>query len=1129
MKRILTLSLLLAAVSAQAQQISEEQAAQTAREFFEARGYGGTEVRGYENTNSGNLAPSHPSTAAPSKLQLAYQQANAFYIYNKVSRAGEGSFVIVAADERATAPILGWSDRGTFDYDHAPCALKALLQGYAQATARLDSVGEQTAGSHQPRRVGTPGPATKGTPVVGPLLSAQWNQEGPYSNDCPEAWITGRSHCLTGCVATAVAQVMHYWQWPRQGNGKHTNTYKAENGTAQQVRDFSQSTYQWDQMVDNYQETSYTEPQAQAVARLMADVGCALNMGYSPYESGAYTDYIPGALVNYFGYSQDDIEVYGVGGDLDALDERLRQDLDKHWPVIADVGYETTGHAVVVDGYDDQGYFHLNYGWGGEANGYYLTRATYGDYSCAGHSVILGVHPSEYPRATVGDACYELRGDEASVVSLRDGSIIDGERTVTIPEKITAEGKTYTVTSIWRDAFNRELLHHLSVPGTVAGIPERAFAPLHQAPVPIRSVVLGDGVRHIGDHAFDTCLQLETLELGQSVETIGDYAFYQCWGLTELDLGKRLRSTGYYAFHSCKNLQGWLSFPATMESVGEFSFAACDINGVFFDGAGYTIGRNAFYHNRNLGSAWLEGAASIGSGAFSSCALKGEFTVSPTCQYEAGAVEGDFSLIILPKELRLFNPNWIYSTKAYRVEPGNPSYVAADGVLYDKGMTTLINSGRGRGRLTVTAGVKKLIAVDAVYVTLPASIETLDGAFSNNLREVTCLAATPPTVTDASTFPEQIHYYGHSVLRVPQGARAAYEQADAWKDFNTITDDGILTDGLYWYATADGRATIIAREDSPLFTGQADIPAETTLGGKKHQVAYIDNAFTGDLKLTGIRIASDIGLATGEFSGCANLREADFSGIATGSVLRNMGSTFLSGCTGLQTIRLSKAWEVIPEDAFADCTSLAEVIIDEGNTNYCSIDGLLYKRPSYYPEQRLQYCPPMQRTPSGISPRTTVTVADGTQTVACPMPATLRSATLPASVSSLEQSPFRQCEGLSVLTCMATTPPWASDYDFPIKANWLDSGDLTFVVDATLAVPPGTKAAYEEAQGWRTFLRVVERNDFTTGIGHQPQPALRQPANANDIYDLQGRRVEADAARRLPKGIYIVGGKKIIK
>ena len=228
MKKLFIMALLLAGVSAQAQErltpnpspkgegsdypnynITEEQAREIASEFFFSRGYEGTEVRGYEDSLSeGNLAPSYPRTPASPNIKLAYQAPKQkLFVFNDTERKG---FVIVSGNEQAENPILGWSDNGPFDYEKAPCGLKALLAHYAHL-----------APSHPRTSALSTNNAPRKTEVE-PLLTTQWNQSAPYNNQCPvNAW---GEHMVTGCVITAMAQVMNYYQWPKQGRGKHTNT-----------------------------------------------------------------------------------------------------------------------------------------------------------------------------------------------------------------------------------------------------------------------------------------------------------------------------------------------------------------------------------------------------------------------------------------------------------------------------------------------------------------------------------------------------------------------------------------------------------------------------------------------------------------------------------------------------------------------------------------------------------------------------------------------------------------------------------------------------------------------------------------------------------------------------------------
>ncbi|MBQ0021307.1 MAG: C10 family peptidase, partial [Bacteroidales bacterium] len=203
-------------------------------------------------------------------------------------------------------------------------------------------------------------------PLLGGIL---WAQNDPYNRLCPT--VPGSdTKCATGCVATATAQVMKYHQWPKQGAGQ--NSYVSLTNQFELSADFSQSIYDWDNMLDDYSK-GYTEQQGNAVARLMSDIGIAENMDYDQ-ESGTETYYATYALATFFGYSKEaqmiqrDYYNYAEWNDL------LKKELAASRPVVIGGSQKTNavlGHEFVLDGYDKDGMYHINWGWGGMSNGYY--------------------------------------------------------------------------------------------------------------------------------------------------------------------------------------------------------------------------------------------------------------------------------------------------------------------------------------------------------------------------------------------------------------------------------------------------------------------------------------------------------------------------------------------------------------------------------------------------------------------------------------------------------------------------------------------------------------------------------------------------------------------------------------
>lgn len=293
-----------------------------------------------------------------------------YYAFNDTEGKG---FVLVAGDDQVT-PVLGYSTTGTFDYDNMPSALKKWLEAVSAdiETLRKNNV---------ERKQATSSNEDAATVVVAPLLKTTWDQKAPYYDQAPT--VNG-DRSLTGCVATAMAQVMNYYQWPATGTGSIKYETPDYDSKTMEI-DFSKSTYDWNNMLDNYTTTTdgtpqWNEAQGKAVSTLMRDLGTAVHMMYAPKESSAYTTDIANAAILYFGYHATlyDKDDYTTQEWMNII----KQNLDAKNPLLyggtdASVG---GGHQFVVDGYDSNDYLHVNWGWSGKGDGYF-TFADFGTNS----------------------------------------------------------------------------------------------------------------------------------------------------------------------------------------------------------------------------------------------------------------------------------------------------------------------------------------------------------------------------------------------------------------------------------------------------------------------------------------------------------------------------------------------------------------------------------------------------------------------------------------------------------------------------------------------------------------------------------------------------------------------------
>ncbi len=296
------------------------------------------------------------STASDS-YQLSYtlNENNEAAVYIFTPTAQEKGYLVVAADDNADA-LLGYTFDHNFDSNKMPPAMMWWLKEYGRqiAAARSSSTLKTV---ERPKR----------EPIT-PMLSTTWNQDSPYNSMCPE--YNGK-RSVTGCVATAMAQVVKYHQWPETGVGSHQYFY---NGAWISL-DYSKITFDWANMINSYANGAGTERQKNAVARLMYACGVSVDMNYSPVESGAADVLVASALVDYFNYDKNvryaERDYFGL---LD-WEEFIYNQLRDYGPVQYSGSSSLGGHSFVCDGYSEDGFFHFNWGWGGVSDGYFRLNA----------------------------------------------------------------------------------------------------------------------------------------------------------------------------------------------------------------------------------------------------------------------------------------------------------------------------------------------------------------------------------------------------------------------------------------------------------------------------------------------------------------------------------------------------------------------------------------------------------------------------------------------------------------------------------------------------------------------------------------------------------------------------------
>jgi len=410
------------------------------------------------------------SRRAPSASQLTMaKKVSGLYVINIGKSEG---FVIVSPDDRTDA-ILGYADSGNLNPDNMPENMKAWLQGYADeiAWAKRNNITASAATAQRAHR------AVK--TAIAPLVSAQWNQDDPYNKLVNNSTYFDYSDVVTGCVATAMAQVMYYTAKKAGLSSSYTlvatDSYTTDWGKTIPVVP-ANTALNWSTMKDTY-TSGETGAAADAVATLMKACGASVKMSYANAANGgssANSDIIDDALIKYFGY--DETTQYADRSFYSYLNwiELLYNELSQGRAILYTGQSIGGGHEFVCDGYQGEDYFHINWGWGGKSDGFFKLAALDPDeqgiggststegYN-AGQSAVIGIQLKggtgtvlDVHKNTVNLTLNSVSADKTSIttdeianitfnITNNSGDIYDGEIGITIIDGALGDGKMFII------------------------------------------------------------------------------------------------------------------------------------------------------------------------------------------------------------------------------------------------------------------------------------------------------------------------------------------------------------------------------------------------------------------------------------------------------------------------------------------------------------------------------------------------------------------------------------------------------------------------------------------------------------------------------------------------------------
>ena len=405
MKRLLHIQFLLVLLlalgysSLQAKRITQWQAQQQAYSFW------------------GKQMPQ--KAKAKSRTATTASRSDAYYVFNNDA----GGFVIIAGDDAVT-PVLGYTSTGSFDAENLPDGLKDLLKSYERQIAAL---GDNYVANQTATRAAFTGEKL--------LKTAEWNQMAPFNKYTPNNYVTG-------CVATAGAIVMKHHGYPAKGTGSHSYTWNGKTLSAN-----FEHTYDWASMPAKYDGTN--DAAFDGVARLMSDLGVAVEMRYAKNGSGAYIGDLVTALQKYYGYSKLShlMAIEDVGAE--AWNAKLRGEIDANRPILYSASDASAGgHSFIIDGYKDES-FSVNWGWGGLCNGFYHIGAlnpqneegkpVASRYN-VGQMAVFGMEPSD-GKEKISDMRFTKMTDYLQEMNMNVTDVKKGQKCIVFSVPIKNEGK----------------------------------------------------------------------------------------------------------------------------------------------------------------------------------------------------------------------------------------------------------------------------------------------------------------------------------------------------------------------------------------------------------------------------------------------------------------------------------------------------------------------------------------------------------------------------------------------------------------------------------------------------------------------------------------------------------------
>lgn len=1006
-KLFVSLMCVVAVLAANADPVSRRAALQKARQFMPGKQF--------------NAAPGFARSKKTMDTEL-------FYIFN----AEEGGFVVISGDDR-TVPVIGYSEKGEINQDDMPDNLRNWLEGYVDQIQAIEDGYATPALSRSTR-------STK--PAVGPLLQTKWNQGYPYNLQAPTVeytyqGITYYPICVTGCVATAIAQVMYYHQWPQSCPALDAYTTRTRQIDMPAL---PATTFEWNKMQLTYKGNETGDP-ANSVATLMRYVGQANEMNYDLASNGGSGAHIhKDKMINVFGYNRNMFTAYRYNYTTAEWENLVYQELAAGRPVLYsgtshDVQSDEYGaHQFVCDGYDGNGLFHMNWGWGGSSDAFFVlsvanphAKGTGGGTGNGGYiynqSALIGFQPGS-------DSDPEIPYFESSTEICIEGTYSRGSRYADF-ENVSTQNcyfyayydnyvptTTYPIEVGWALWQDNEVLDVLATKAMTIDNrnTQQGRSPGYSGP---QSVSFGAGL----DDGQYRLVQVWRPQGSNNDWTVISSISAVCVSISGNTLTVR-RPNSYTVTYTVHDV----SYSGDM-SLGTDNTATvtltntCDATQEHLY---FWVDDKLVGHNLGCVEPGKTGQVTVDF----ICGDAGTFDVKITSDANGNKVMWNGSLTI---------------SEAQETAIGGITYALYFGSRVAKvtGRTTTLTSltipatveYSGKKFSVTTIGSEAFRESDITAISLPSTLKVIEPlafyscteleeidipegvlkvghhafAFCWGLKKVSLpstlrIIENPafydipglqtvivgmPTPLDIA--PEvfycwdrtlEEHYNSNATLYVPAGTKAAYRTAEGWDQFSVIFEgepvETVINDITYSCVPGEGFADIIAADADALSDKDVTIPGSITVGGKTYRVRKIcDDAFES-ISMNSLTIQPGV---------------------------EEIGSDAFYYCYNIQKLVIPEGVKTIGRGAFRFCFDLKEI-------------------------------------------------------------------SLPSTLVSIGDNAFYDCALTSVVS-KRVNPSAINPNVFQVR-NTVNGETVVEFTDATLFVPEGTKAKYKTTAGWNQFATIMQ-------------------------------------------------------